>query len=57
MFADLFQRYKDLMPAELASLDPASFVECLLMALEMPRDKYQFGLTRASDIPHSDYQY
>ena len=50
MFDDLFLRYKDLMPKELASLDPASFVECLLMALEMPRDKYQFGLTRCARL-------
>lgn len=46
MFDDLYLRYKDLMPTELAQLDASSFVECLLMALEMPRDKYQFGLTR-----------
>jgi myosin-6 len=45
-FDDLYGRYKDIMPAELSNLDPASFVECLLMALEMPRDRYQFGLTR-----------
>jgi len=45
-FDDLYSRYKDLMPAELANLDPSSFVECLLMALEVPREKYQFGLTK-----------
>ena len=45
-FDDLYGRYKDLMPAELANLDPASFVECLLMALEIPREKFQLGLTK-----------
>jgi myosin-6 len=45
-FDDLYSRYKDLMPEELANLDPSSFVECLLQALEVPRDKYQFGLTK-----------
>jgi myosin heavy subunit len=34
------------MPAELSNLNPSSFVECLLMALEIPREKYQFGLTK-----------
>ena len=34
------------MPPELSDLKPAQFVECLLMALEVPREKYQFGLTK-----------
>ena len=45
-FDDLYLRYKDIMPAEISDMDPASFVECLLMALEIPPDEYQFGLTR-----------
>ena len=45
-FDDLYGRYKDLMPEELSSLSPPDFVECLLMALEVPREKYQFGLSK-----------
>eukprot|EP01043_Picozoa_sp_COSAG02_P009111 COSAG02_NODE_304_length_25204_cov_11.025095_17_plen_1285_part_00 len=45
-FDDLYGRYKDLMPAELSNLSPADFVECLLQALEVPREKYQFGLSK-----------
>ena len=45
-FDDLYGRYKDLMPPELSDLKPDQFVECLLMALEVPREKYQFGLTK-----------
>eukprot|EP01043_Picozoa_sp_COSAG02_P010080 COSAG02_NODE_349_length_24073_cov_102.816092_6_plen_1343_part_00 len=45
-FDDLYSRYKDLMPEELSNLSPADFVECLLQALEVPREKYQFGLSK-----------
>ena len=45
-YEDLYDRYKDMMPRSIASLDSPSFCEILLMALGLDRADYQLGITK-----------
>jgi len=42
----LYERYKDIMPRAVASLDSPSFCEILLMALGLEKADYQLGITK-----------
>eukprot|EP00965_Chrysotila_dentata_P033060 1101318-Pleurochrysis_carterae.AAC.1 len=42
----LYDRYKDMMPRAVASLDSPSFCEILLMALGLDKEDYQLGITK-----------
>ncbi|KOO32866.1 myo6 protein [Chrysochromulina tobinii] len=45
-YEDLYDRYKDMMPRSIASLDSPSFCEILLMALGLDKADYQLGITK-----------
>jgi len=45
-YGDLCDRYRDYMPPVLQKLDPQSFCEALLMAIDVPRRDFQLGITR-----------
>ena len=47
-YEDLYDRYKDMMPKSIASLDSPSFCEILLMALGLDKADYQLGITKVS---------
>merc|ERR1711988_1146303 len=47
LFTDLYEKYKDYMPVEIASLKPSLFCEALLVALDLEGGKdFQMGLSR-----------
>lgn len=46
MFADLYEMYRRLLPAELARLDPRLFCKCLFRALGLNDKDFKFGLTK-----------
>ena len=46
-FDALYDRYKDVMPKSIATLDSPSFCEILLMALGLDKSDYQLGITKA----------
>lgn len=45
-YEDLYDRYKDIMPRSIATLDSPSFCEILLMALGLDKADYQLGITK-----------
>jgi myosin heavy subunit len=45
-YNDLYERYKDKMPASMQALDPATFVQFLLKGVGMEEEKFRVGLTR-----------
>ncbi|XP_041463415.1 unconventional myosin-VI-like isoform X2 [Lytechinus variegatus] len=45
-FSDLYNMYKQYMPAELVRLDPRLFCKALFHALGLDENDYQFGLTK-----------
>eukprot|EP00004_Rigifila_ramosa_P020691 TRINITY_DN5403_c0_g1_i2.p1 TRINITY_DN5403_c0_g1~~TRINITY_DN5403_c0_g1_i2.p1 ORF type:complete len:1321 (-),score=360.16 TRINITY_DN5403_c0_g1_i2:49-3759(-) len=65
-YDDLYDRYKDMMPPQIAELDSNSFCEALLMALDIPKKDYQMGITKIffragklaflDDLRSSDYK-
>lgn len=45
-YDDLYDRYKSMMPKQIAALDSQAFCEVLLMALGLDKGDYQLGITR-----------
>lgn len=45
-FADLYNMYKDFLPAELKKLPPKTFCEAMLHSLKLQEKDYKFGITR-----------
>eukprot|EP00002_Diphylleia_rotans_P018350 TRINITY_DN3556_c0_g2_i3.p1 TRINITY_DN3556_c0_g2~~TRINITY_DN3556_c0_g2_i3.p1 ORF type:complete len:1976 (-),score=412.77 TRINITY_DN3556_c0_g2_i3:1002-6929(-) len=45
-YADLYERFKSIMPASLCKLKPPIFTEALVMALECDRQDFQLGLSK-----------
>ena len=45
-FDALYERYMDVMPRSIATLDSPSFCEILLMALGLEKTDYQLGITK-----------
>lgn len=62
----LYDRYKDIMPRSIATLDSPSFCEILLLALGLDKADYQLGITKVffragklaflDDLTGSDYK-
>jgi myosin-6 len=45
-FKDLYNMYKDHLPAKLAALDPRTFSRALFMAIGMRQDDFSFGMSK-----------
>ncbi len=45
-FNDLYQKYKTILPAKLARLDPRLFCESLFRAVGMKHEDFRFGMSR-----------
>eukprot|EP00736_Rhodelphis_marinus_P011117 Rmarinus@m.122 len=45
-YDDLYSRYGEVMPPALRSMNAKDFVQALLLALDVPQDEYQLGVTR-----------
>eukprot|EP00742_Colponemidia_sp_Colp-10_P007885 GILJ01008504.1.p1 GENE.GILJ01008504.1~~GILJ01008504.1.p1 ORF type:complete len:1249 (+),score=197.00 GILJ01008504.1:364-3747(+) len=45
-YDDLYSRFKSMLPADMQSLDPRSFVEAVLMAYQVDTTQFQLGLSR-----------